>query len=112
MLFYGSICFFSKNRSANRFRCRLMAFSWEWEPPFRRAFPAFEHSVPHYAECRVSTLALAGKREASDIQDSVRFMAERNPLCTFQLWERARHNIPLMFADRFNQTLCSFFEEE
>ena len=39
-------------------------------------------------------------------------MAERNPLCTFQLWERARHNIPLMFADRFNQTLRSFFEEE
>ena len=69
-------------------------------------------SAPRYAECRVPTLALAGKREAAVIQDSVRCMEERNPLCTFQLWERARHNIPQMFANRFNQTLRGFFGEE
>ncbi len=66
-------------------------------------------TVGGFSECPVPILALAGGKEQAEIQDSVKRMAERNPHCRYEIWDKAKHNIPPMFAARFNETILSFF---
>lgn len=66
-------------------------------------------SVPKFAEVSVPVIALAGGKEQKEVQDSVRKMSETNPNCRCEIWDRAGHNIPPMFAKRFNAVICSMF---
>lgn len=66
-------------------------------------------TVDSFPRCNVPVLALAGGREQAEVKDSVMRMAELNPHCQYQIWEKAAHNIPPVFAKRFNETILSFF---
>ena len=59
-------------------------------------------SVPQFAEIPFPVIALAGGKEQPDVQNSVKKMAEICPNCRFEIWEKAAHNIPPVFARRFN----------
>lgn len=69
------------------------------------SFEAF----PGFSQVRVPVLALAGAKEPEAVVCSVKRMAELNAHCTCELWEKAKHNIPIRFAKRFRQRLEDFF---
>ena len=52
-------------------------------------------------------IALAGEKEQKDVIDSVKRMAEINPYCRYELWEKAAHNIPPVFAKKFNDLILN-----
>lgn len=66
-------------------------------------------TLPEFAKSNVPILALAGEKEPDVIVYSVKHMAELNEHCVYEVWEKAKHNIPTMFAKRFNQKLDDFF---
>ncbi|MCI6402296.1 MAG: alpha/beta hydrolase [Candidatus Fimivicinus sp.] len=63
-------------------------------------------SVPKFAKVPFPIVALAGGKEQKEVTDSVKRMSEINSHCRYEIWERAAHNIPPVFAKRFN-TLIS-----
>ena len=64
-------------------------------------------SVPRFAEIKLPVIALAGEKEQSEIRNSIRKMSEINENCRFEIWDKAGHNIPPLFAKRFNDLICS-----
>ena len=64
-------------------------------------------SVPEFAGVTVPVVALAGEKEQAVIHDSVKQMAQLAKNCRCEIWEKAGHNIPPLFAGRFNQLLIS-----
>ena len=64
-------------------------------------------SVPKFADISLPVVALAGKKEQDDILNSIKKMAEINKNCRFEIWDKAAHNIPPLFAKRFNELICS-----
>lgn len=67
-------------------------------------------SVPSFAEVSVPITALAGGKEQRDVTESVKKMSELNPNCKYEIWEKAAHNIPPLFAKRFNEVICGIAE--
>ena len=59
-------------------------------------------SVHGFSQVPFPIVALAGSKEQEEIIASVKTMNELNPHCQYQIWENARHNIPPVFAKRFN----------
>ena len=59
-------------------------------------------SVQGFSQVSFPIVALAGAKEQPEIIASVKRMAELNPHCQHQIWEKAGHNIPPVFAKRFN----------
>ena len=53
----------------------------------------------------IPIIALVGGKEPKEVMDSVKRMAEINPNCRCEIWDKAAHNIPPMFAKRFNQLI-------
>ena len=66
-------------------------------------------TVGGFSECDVPVLALAGGKEQAAVIEGVKHMAEINAHCQYQIWDNAKHNIPPVFAKRFNETILSFF---
>lgn len=64
-------------------------------------------SVPKFAGVTIPVIALAGKKEQKAVHDSIRKLSEINANCRFEIWDRAGHNIPPVFAKRFNELICS-----
>lgn len=64
-------------------------------------------SVPKFADISIPVVALAGKKEQDEIIDSIKKMAEINRNCRFEIWDKAAHNIPPLFAKRFNELIRS-----
>ena len=64
-------------------------------------------SVPKFADISIPVVALAGKKEQDGIIDSIKKMAEINRNCRFEIWDKAAHNIPPLFAKRFNELIRS-----
>lgn len=62
-------------------------------------------SEPDFAKVPIPIIALAGGKESKEVMDSVKRMAEINPNCRCEIWDKAAHNIPPMFAKRFNQLI-------
>ena len=62
-------------------------------------------SEPDFAKVPIPIIALAGGKEPKEVMDSVKRMAEINPNCRCEIWDKAAHNIPPMFAKRFNQLI-------
>ncbi len=67
-------------------------------------------SMPAFADVSIPILALAGEKEDPAIRDSVRKMAEINQNCRYEIWRKAAHNIPPMFAKKFNSLICSMLQ--
>jgi len=64
-------------------------------------------SVPQFADVKIPVVALAGAKEQKEVHDSVKKMSEMNPVCKHEIWDKAGHNIPPLFADKFNELICS-----
>ncbi|MBQ7646524.1 MAG: alpha/beta hydrolase [Clostridia bacterium] len=59
-------------------------------------------SVPGFGLVSVQVTALAGEKEQDSVKESVKKMSELNPNCRYEIWEKASHNIPPLFYQRFN----------
>ena len=57
-------------------------------------------SEPDFAKVPIPIIALAGGKEPKEVMDSVKRMAEINPNCRCEIWDKAAHNIPPMFAKK------------
>ncbi len=66
-------------------------------------------STPKFAEVKIPIVALAGEKEQKEIHNSIRMMSEMNKNCKCEIWDRAGHNIPPLFAKRFNALIRSMF---
>jgi fructose-bisphosphate aldolase class 1 len=66
-------------------------------------------SVPSFVNVSVPIVVLAGGKEQKEVQDSVKKMSEINPNCRYEIWDKAAHNIPPVFAKRFNGLICAIF---
>lgn len=64
-------------------------------------------SEPKYADVPFPIVALAGEKEQNEVIDSVKRMAEMNSHCRYEIWKKAAHNIPPVFAKRFNELLLN-----
>ena len=64
-------------------------------------------SEPQFADVPFPVVALAGEKEQKEVIDSVEKMAEMNPNCRCEIWNKAAHNIPPAFAKRFNALLIN-----
>ena len=64
-------------------------------------------TVPNFAAVSIPVIALAGGKEQEEIHNSGRKMSEINKNCWFEIWDKAAHNIPPLFAKRFNELICS-----
>lgn len=58
-----------------------------------------------FADITFPVIALAGAKDQKDILESVKKMAEINSNCRYEIWDRAAHNIPPLFAKRFNKLI-------
>ena len=68
-------------------------------------------STPEFKENSVPILAIAGKKEQDVMKQSVIELAANNPNCKYEIWEKAAHNIPPVFAKRFNEIIVEFTGE-
>lgn len=64
-------------------------------------------SVPSFKNVSIPVVALAGEKEQKEVHDSVRKMTEINANCRSEIWDKAAHNIPPLFAGKFNELICS-----
>lgn len=62
-------------------------------------------SVSGFDKVDVPVLALAGAKEQDFIRDGVKKLSEMNTNCTSEVWDKAAHNIPPMFAKQFNERI-------
>lgn len=58
-----------------------------------------------FESVQIPVYALAGEKEQAEVTGSVRAMSEKNPLCKYEIWEKAAHNIPPLFAERLNKLI-------
>ncbi len=57
-------------------------------------------TVHGFENISVPMVAIAGQKEAAQIQDSVKQLAKLNPKCRTEIWKKASHNIPFCFSDK------------
>ena len=62
-------------------------------------------SVSGFDKVEIPVLALAGAKEQDFVRDGVKKLSEMNKNCTSEIWEKAAHNIPPMFAKQFNERI-------
>ncbi len=70
------------------------------------------NSIPAFADVSIPIAALAGEKEEPAIHDSVRKMAKINKNCRYEIWSKAAHNIPPMFAKKFNRLIVQCCSEK
>lgn len=68
-------------------------------------------SVQGFENVKIPVYALAGKKEQVEVTKSVQAMAEKNPNCKYEIWEKAAHNIPPLFYKRFNDLIVHVASE-
>ena len=51
------------------------------------------------------TMAFCGIREHSEVKNSLYRIAELNGKCDTDLWDKAKHNIPMLYSNRLNKTI-------
>lgn len=69
-------------------------------------------SLSGFANISVPVIALAGAKEEDAVKDSVKELSRMNPSCKYEIWDKAGHNIPPLFAKRFNDLIVSVIENE
>lgn len=65
-----------------------------------------------FSAVSIPIIALAGEKEQHGVLDTVKQMSALNPNCRYEIWEKAAHNIPPVFAKRLNELICSFVETQ
>lgn len=68
-------------------------------------------SEPSFSEADIPILVLAGGKEQDEVKQSAVKLSEINPHCRYEIWEKAAHNIPPMFAKKLNPLLEKFLAE-
>lgn len=63
--------------------------------------------VPDFEKVSIPMIALAGKKEQQEVHDSVKEMSKRNANCRYEIWDKAGHNIPVLYAEEFNSLIRS-----
>ncbi len=66
---------------------------------------------PQYPDVDMPMLAVCGMKDSVNIRKSTRMLSQKNPHCSYDMWDGAGHNIPYKFASRFNKTLDGFMEK-
>lgn len=62
-------------------------------------------SVEGFEKVSIPIVALAGGKEQNEVKDSVKLMAEKNQNCTYEIWQKAAHNIPPVYAKQLNELI-------
>lgn len=62
-------------------------------------------SVEGFERISIPVIALAGEKEPDEVKDSVKTMAEKNQNCTYEIWQKAAHNIPPAYAKQLNELI-------
>ncbi|MGI6157715.1 MAG: alpha/beta fold hydrolase [Saccharofermentanales bacterium] len=65
-------------------------------------------TIPGFATADLPMMALAGVKEPPSMIDSVRALGAMNAHCKVEIWDKAGHNIPPVFAKRFNRLIADF----
>ena len=63
-----------------------------------------------FRNVRVPVQVLAGGKEQASIIETAKRMSEMNPNCKYEIWQKAAHNIPPVFAKRFNDFIVKTME--
>lgn len=63
------------------------------------------NSVRGFEDVSIPVYALAGEKEQEEVKNSVKAMADKNKNCKYEIWKKAAHNIPPMFAKRLNELI-------
>lgn len=63
-------------------------------------------SLKGFENVTIPVRVLAGGREQKVVADSAEALSRMNSNCSCEIWEKAAHNIPPMFAERFNELIC------
>lgn len=67
-------------------------------------------SICSFEQVPFPVVALAGGLEEGVVKDSVKALAQRNPNCRYEIWDKAAHNIPPLFHKQFNQLICELVD--
>ncbi|HHX38015.1 MAG TPA: alpha/beta hydrolase [Clostridiaceae bacterium] len=65
-------------------------------------------TVRGFENAKIPMIGIAGVKEQHSIIDSVKSLSEMNDNCNIEIWEKAAHNIPPVFAKRFNSLINDF----
>ncbi len=57
------------------------------------------------------TMSFCGIREHSEVKNSLYRIAELNGKCDTDLWDKAKHNIPMLYSNRLNKTIVSYMKK-
>lgn len=68
-------------------------------------------SVSGFENVNIPVMALAGGKEQDAVKDSVKQMSRMNKHCSYEIWDKAAHNIPPVFAKQFNELICKMAEQ-
>lgn len=63
-----------------------------------------------YVDNEIPVLAIAGSKENEDVINSIKQMAEINAMTSYEVWDKANHNIPPVYWKKFNQRIITFIE--
>ena len=63
-----------------------------------------------FANISIPVIALAGAKEVAAVKDSVKELSRINPSCKYEIWDKAGHNIPPLFAKRFTDLIVFVVE--
>lgn len=66
---------------------------------------------PEYADIDKPMLALCGLKELLEVRKTVRMLSQKNPHCTYDMWDGAVHNIPYKYPARLNKVLEEFVDK-
>lgn len=65
--------------------------------------------MPEFFNVKIPVLAICGVKEYPAVSESVKKMAE-NPSCTYEIWDKAAHNIPTSFSEKLNSKITEFMK--
>lgn len=67
-------------------------------------------TIPNFTGVKIPVIAIAGKKEQKEVQNSVIGLSLLCKSCRNEIWDKAAHNIPPLFSKRFNKLLTDTIE--
>lgn len=65
-----------------------------------------------FKDADIPILALCGGKEPVVVTDSIKALAAMNKNCTYEVWEKAAHNIPPLFYKKLNEIIINYNKEQ
>ena len=69
-------------------------------------------TVTSFQNADIPIMALAGAKEQKSVIDSVKTLGRMNRRCRIEIWDKAAHNIPPVYAKRFIACIHAFMADE